>query len=768
MKKYFETIIGTSLIFMILLSSVLSFTATAAENDVQGTGELAFLNDPGCRIGVSPGSIQEMLVNESYPNAQIVYMEKYQGYIALEQGKLDAYVYDKLQMELAIANGQSGVRVLDETIGTPMRIALGMGSDPSVPDLKDQVNSFIRDIRADGTLDDMYNRWAVKGDYTMPDIPKPDHAKYHLKIGTTGDVEPYSFYDHNTITGYDIELMYRFGAWLGADVEFQIYTWDSIVAAAQSGKVDIISSNLQKTEEREETIEFSDNLYEAENGVMVRDSGAMSAGDEDSSVHWQDYDGMRIGVITGTLMEDIAKEKFPNSEHLYFNSYPDLCTALLSKKVDAFLADEPNLKTIHFEQPEIDYIKDRIESNAYSFAFRKDDPKEAELCDEFNDFLEKIKEDGTLQEIEDIWLGIDEDKQTVDMSDLGGENGTIRVVTTSTDMPWSYVKDGKNVGYDIDLVTRFCRDRGYALELTDVDFSGRIPAVESGKCDFSTDMNVTPEREEQVLFSEPTYNGGVVLAVLTKDLEAVPANKGQDLSLWGSIRSGFEKTFIRENRYMLFLSGMWTTVLITVLSVLFGTALGFLVYMGCRNDNAAANAIAGLFVWLVQGMPAVVLLMILYYVIFAHAAVSGTAVSVIAFTLVFGAGVFGMLKSGVGAVDTGQTEAAYALGYGNIHTFFRIILPQAVPHFLPAYKGEIVALLKATAIVGYIAVQDLTKMGDIVRGRTYDAFFPLISVAVIYFVLGGLLTFAVNSIEISINPKRRKREDILKGVRTDD
>ena len=724
MKKYFETIIGTSLIFIMLLSIVLSFTATAAENDVQGTGELAFLNDPGCRIGVSPGSIQEMLVNESYPNAQIVYIEKYQGYIALEQGKLDAYVYDKLQMELAIANGQSGVRVLDETIGTPVGIALGIGNDPSVPDLKDQVNSFIRDIRADGTLDDMYNRWAVQGDYTMPDILHPDNAKYHLKIGTTGDVEPYSFYDHNTITGYDIELMNRFGAWLGADVEFQVYTWDSIVAAAQSGKVDIISSNLQKTKEREGTIEFSDNLYEAENGVMVRDTGTMSAGDEDySSVHWQDYDGMRIGVITGTLMEDIAKEKFPNSEHLYFNSYPDLCTALLSKKVDTFLADEPNLKTIHFEQPEIDYIKDRIESNAYSFAFRKDDPKEAELCDEFNDFLEKIKEDGTLQEIEDIWLGIDEDKQTVDMSDLGGENGTIRVVTTSTDMPWSYVKDGKNVGYDIDLVTRFCRDRGYALELTDVDFSGRIPAVESGKCDFSTDMNVTPEREEQVLFSEPTYNGGVVLAVLTKDLEAVPANKGQDLSLWGSIRSGFEKTFIRENRYLLILKGVCVTVLISIFSGILGSVLAFGICMLRLTGKKIANGAALVYIRILQGTPTVVLLMILFYIVFAKSGISRFWVAIFGFALNFSAYVSEMMRTGIESVDKGQQEAALALGYTKRKAFFRIVFPQASRHFLPVVQGEFISLVKMTSVVGYIAIQDLTKAGDIIRSRTYDAFF---------------------------------------------
>jgi polar amino acid transport system substrate-binding protein len=164
----------------------------------------------------------------------------------------------------------------------------------------------------------------------------------------------------------------------------------------------------------------------------------------------------------------------------------------------------------------------------------------------------------------------------------------------------------------------------------------------------------------------------------------------------------------------------------------------------------------------------VVLLMILYYVVFGSVAISGVVVAVIGFTLTFGAAVFGLLKMGVGAVDGGQYEAAYALGYSNRKTFYRIILPQAIPHILPAYRGEIVGLIKATAIVGYIAVQDLTKMGDIVRSRTYEAFFPLIAVTVIYFVLEELLRTIIGRIGVNYNPKRRKPANILKGVNTDD
>ena len=83
---------------------------------------------------------------------------------------------------------------------------------------------------------------------------------------------------------------------------------------------------------------------------------------------------------------------------------------------------------------------------------------------------------------------------------------------------------------------------------------------------------------------------------------------------------------------------------------------------------------------------------------------------------------------------------------------------------MPAYKGEITSLIKATAIVGYVAVQDLTKVGDIIRSQTYEAFFPLIAVAVIYFIIAAILTAIVDKIEIRIDPRRRSREEMLKGV----
>jgi polar amino acid transport system substrate-binding protein len=331
--------------------------------------------------------------------------------------------------------------------------------------------------------------------------------------------------------------------------------------------------------------------------------------------------------------------------------------------------------------------------------------------------------------------------------------------------------DGALKGFDLEVILMIAREMDTHVEFSGMEFAAILSSVQSGKADIGAgSIIITEERAQAVDFVE-YYPAAFVLIVRAKQAEAeevAAAAEVEDTSFWGGIKSSFNKTFIREDRWKLFVDGVLTTLLITVLTILFGTLLGFGVFMLCRNGNPVANLVTRFCLWLVQGMPMVVLLMILYYVIFGSVAISGIAVAVIGFTLTFGAAVFGLLKMGVGAVDGGQYEAAYALGYSNRRTFFKIILPQALPHVLPAYKGEIVGLIKATAIVGYIAVQDLTKMGDIVRSRTYEAFFPLIAVTVIYFVLEGLIGFLVSRISIGFNPKRRKPADILKGVKTDD
>ena len=508
---------------------------------------------------------------------------------------------------------------------------------------------------------------------------------------------------------------------------------------------------------------------------------ASAACAEDISTALREYNGKRIGVQTGTSFDKMVTEKLPDAKVEYYNTKADLVAALTGYKVEAFTVDEPVAQLLMREESRITYLPEYLDQYEFAFVFAKNEIGE-KLRDQFNAYLKQLPE-GTLEALAAKWFGEDESVKTMpDIASFSGKNGVLRLATESGYAPFEYVRDGKIVGYDMELAAMFCEYCGYGLEIMDMNFDGILPSVQTGKSDFAAaGISITPERAESVLFSEPNYSGGTVLVVMKEDWTAASgletrdgegtdtvASEAKTETFWGGILSSFNKTFIRENRWKLFLEGVGTTMLITLLSILCGTGLGFLVFMLCRNGNPVANNITRFSMWLVQGTPMVVLLMILYYVVFGSVAISGIIVAVIGFTLTFGASVYGLIKMGVGMIDRGQYEAAYALGHSNRHTFFKIILPQAIPHVLPAYQSEIVGLIKATAIVGYIAVQDLTKMGDIVRSRTYEAFFPLIAVTVIYFVLEGLFSFAVSRIRISIDPKKRKCSRILKGVKTDD
>ncbi len=403
--------------------------------------------------------------------------------------------------------------------------------------------------------------------------------------------------------------------------------------------------------------------------------------------------------------------------------------------------------------------------------------KGKKLCDEYSAFLKTLWDNGTIDALNKKWLGSDESKKTLDdYSNLPAVNGSLKFAVDPSLVPFAYVRDNRLIGYDVEIAVMFCKAKGYSLEIQAMSLSALITSVKTGKSDFSCSMNITEERSENTIFSTtPTIKSGNVLVVMKSSNSAsVPVSDSGSvqskniLSFWDDLVLSFQKTFIRENRWLLFAEGIANSMTITVMSIFFGIILGFSVFMACRNGGIIANLAAKFSVWLIKGTPTVVLLMILYYVIFGHVSISGIAVSIMAFTLTFATSVYRMLTFGTGAVDKGQTEAAYALGFTDMQTFFTIVLPQAALHFMPSFKEEVTMLIKSTSIVGYIAVQDLTKMGDIVRSRTYEAFFPLIAVAVIYFIMAGMLNFLSGIIHRRITPSRRKPEDILRGIKPEE
>ena len=475
---------------------------------------------------------------------------------------------------------------------------------------------------------------------------------------------------------------------------------------------------------------------------------------------FSDLDGKTVSMLTGAPFEELVKSKAPGvAQFTTFNNNPDMILALKSRKTDAALSNNAVATLAVNRNKGIILFPQNLQDGVFGFAFAKGNP----LRDEWQAAYDKIPQE-TRDELWKKWTGADDSKKILPEQDWPGTKGTVRGAACDTLEPMSYAGEGGELkGFDVEMILQIAKELDVHVEFTGMEFAAILSSVQADKADIGIGSIIaTDERREAVDFVD-YCPAAFVLMVRT----AGSGEEGEtDGSFWSSIGESFEKTFIRDDRWKLFLEGIGTTLLITILSILFGTILGFLVFMLCRKGNRFANALTRFLIWLIQGMPVVVLLMILYYIIFNGVAISGTAVSIVGFTLVFGAGVFGMLKVGVGAIDKGQMEAAYALGYTDRRAFFRVVFPQALPHFMPNYRRSITELIKGTAIVGYVAVQDLTKMGDLIRSRTYEAFFPLIAVAVIYFILAAVLTWIVNHIEHRVNPKNRGRSELLKGVKT--
>ncbi len=223
----------------------------------------------------------------------------------------------------------------------------------------------------------------------------------------------------------------------------------------------------------------------------------------------------------------------------------------------------------------------------------------------------------------------------------------------------------------------------------------------------------------------------------------------------------FYNTFIVENRWTYLLNGLGTTLLITALALVIGIVLGFIVAI-IRSTNQrtgrlkAANFICRIYLTVFRGTPMVVQLLIIYFVIFGSVNISKVLVAVIAFGLNSAAYVAEIVRSGIMSVDDGQFEAGASLGFGYTQTMVSIILPQALRNILPALGNEAIVLLKETSVSGYIALEDLTKGGDIIRSNTYEAFLPLIAVAAVYLIMVIIMSSLVSRLERKLSNDKRK------------
>ncbi len=216
------------------------------------------------------------------------------------------------------------------------------------------------------------------------------------------------------------------------------------------------------------------------------------------------------------------------------------------------------------------------------------------------------------------------------------------------------------------------------------------------------------------------------------------------------ISDGIYSTFIIDGRWEWFLNGLGNTLLISLFSVLLGMALGLVTALFRLSNSKILKGIGSTYVDVIRGTPTMVQLLIIYYVIFAPVPIPKMIVGIIAFGINSGAYIAEIVRGGILSVNRGQTEAGRSLGLTGSQTMTFIIIPQAVKNILPALANEFIVLIKETAVIGMVDNIDLVGAAKKVQSRTYDYFWPLISIAVIYYVVIKFLSTLLNRFEASL------------------
>ena len=225
----------------------------------------------------------------------------------------------------------------------------------------------------------------------------------------------------------------------------------------------------------------------------------------------EDLTDKNIGVYMGSTYDTIVEEHIEGASILYFNTYSDQIAALKSGKIDGFLTDEPLAKEILKTNDGLKVLDEKLTEDSYAFAIN---PNRKDLQIAVNTQLQKMKNEGKLQAMEEKWMGSDESKKVLEKYEETSTSKVLKFATVSGSSPFAYMKENEIVGYDIDIIRFICHELGYRLEVIEMSFEGILPALQSGKVDMAgCSIIVTEERKKSVLFSDPNYTGGIVVVV---------------------------------------------------------------------------------------------------------------------------------------------------------------------------------------------------------------------------------------------------------------
>ncbi len=711
---------------------------------------MSFSDLSGKTVAMLTGAPFEELIRERNPDVgDIQYFSSVADMLlALKTGKVDAFLNNNA-IATMMMNQDSSIALFPESLGdTAFGFAFKKG-DPEREKWQTAYDSISKE-----RIDELWDIW-LGTDESKKVLPAQDWSGSNgtVKVATCDSAPPMSYVgDNGELVGFDIAVMLEIAKALDVHLEFTGMEFASVMSEIESGKAKVGASSIVISDERKKLVDFVP-YHDASFVLVVRAEEKEKAVTAPEYTDISELNGKTFGLVNGSPFAEIIESRVADvKEYQYFSSIPDMALALKAGKIDAFLTGDVVADTMINQDKKLAAFPVSFGELEVAFALPKDSPD----TDKWQAAYEKLGEE-RIQELYEIWTGTDDSKKVLPEQDWAGTNGTVRVASSDSVPPVSYVADnGRLEGLEIAVLLEMAKILDVHLDFSGMDLSSILASLETGKADIANSCLAVSEERQKNLDLVPYHKGTYVLVVRAAEQTAVQP------TFTDSLKESFERTFITDSRWKMILLGLGRTVIMAICAGTLGTLLGFGLVLLRHKNNIIINKLIAIYSSLITGIPVVVILMVMYYIVFGKLDAPALIVAIIGFTIIFGARAYGLIYNAVTAVDEGQREAALALGYSEKLAFRRVILPQSRSIYFPTLKTQFVMLLKETSVAGYITVLEMTRAVDLVRSRTMEAFFPLITAALIYYILTWLLTKIITSAENALNKKREQRK--IKGV----
>ena len=605
----------------------------------------------GKKLGVILGMTADTQAKDVLKAAPVFYFDTASAIEDLRNRRIDGMLYDFAPTKIIAGLPENqDLRCIEVPLEV---ISMPMGAVSSNQGMIDRFNVFLKAFEASGLLARMQDRWLESLsalDAPMPEIPLSSENGI-LQIAIDDAAPPYTYRGGDgELRGFCVELAYRFAQYERMGINFIPMDFSALIPFVGNGKADLGIDFITITKERQEVILFTNPFYNGPQGILALKEGGGVAAAEGRS--YTDFFGNAIGVGIGSVADTVIEGPM-KATPVYYNGVAEAFEDVRRGRVDGFIWDLSAARVVVEldENKDLECVEVPIE---FFFAPLGAFAKDQGIVDKFNAFLAGLKADGTLAKMQDRWLENVPDLETP-MPDipLTGEKGVLKIATCGTEIPFSYVGNNSEIkGYSIELARRFAAYLGMDMELIDMDFSGLIPYINSGKADFGiANVSITEERKKSVLFTDSIYDDhlGIVALKQTGNAKGAKLEKPGGFFRW--LKTAVQRNLITDNRWKMVVNGLGVTMVISLFAQLFGTVLGGFVCWLLTRKNKLVQRIGSLYCGLINGTPIVVLLMITYYIIFGSTQISNIVIAIAAFMLVMGANVAENLKGAIETID---------------------------------------------------------------------------------------------------------------------